>query len=295
MMTSARSLQKRAEKNIDGGMNEINLRSVRASRLTVLVAAVSLVVGLIVAILITFNISNPLKKLEKAAGLVAEGHFDTRLRMERKDEIGHLAQAFDTMTQRLKILEALHLDASPLTRLPGNLAIEQEIKQRLSRGQNFSLCHVDLDNFKPFADAYGYAWGSEVIKETALVLEDAKREVGGAGDFIGHIGGDDFVLLSTPAGARRMCEQIVAQFAARIQKFYNEEDCKRGFITARDRQGQQRNFPLITITMSIVTDDGTTYQNPLEMAKKAAEVKEYAKRLPGSNYVTKEEMEAHEG
>ncbi len=293
MVASVRTLQKRAEKNIDGGMNEINIRSVRASHLTVFLTAVSLVVGLVLAVLITLNISRPLKQLEKATGLVAEGNFDTTLSIIRDDEIGHLAVSFDRMTRRLKILETLHLDASPLTRLPGNLAIEHEIKERLTKGALFSLCHLDLDNFKPFADAYGYAWGSEVIKETAAVLEEAKQAEGGEGDFIGHIGGDDFVLIADPAGAERMCRWIVACFGERIGSFYNDEDRQQGFIVAKDRQGQMQEFPLITITVSMVTDDGRTYKSPLDMAKMAAEVKEYGKTLPGSNFVTKEEMAAN--
>ena len=293
LTSSIRMLQKRVERNINGGMNEINLRSVQASQATVFLSAVSLIVGLILAVLITLNISRPLRRLEKATGQVAEGHFDTRLKINRNDEIGHLAKAFDMMTRRLKILETLHLDASPLTRLPGNLAIEQEIEDRLSKGAPFALCHIDLDNFKPFADAYGYAWGSEVIKETALILEDVKRNTGGDGDFIGHIGGDDFVLIADPARAETMCRELVAQFEERIRSFYNEEDRARGFIVAKDRRGQTQSFPLITITVSMVTDDGTTYRNPLEMAKMAAEVKEYAKSLPGSNYITKEEMDRH--
>ena len=293
LTSSVRALQKRAEANIDGGMKEINLRSVQASRLTVLLTVVSLAIGLILAVLITGNISRPLRQLEKATGLVADGRFDTKVSIRRNDEIGRLAKAFDMMTRRLKILEAYQLDASPLTRLPGNLAIEQEIERRLHERTPFSLCHVDLDNFKPFADSYGYAWGSEVIKETAFILEDVRTAQCGEGDFVGHIGGDDFILIAEPESARRMCQEIVAQFSGRILKFYGEEDRERGFLTAKDRQGQERRFPLITITVSMVTGDGTIYKNPLEMAKMAAEVKEYAKTLPGSNYVTKEEMDAH--
>ncbi|MDD5168185.1 MAG: HAMP domain-containing protein [Syntrophales bacterium] len=291
LASSVRALQKRAEKNIDSGMKEINIRSVGASRITVFVTVVSLIVGLIMAILITLNISRPLRRLEKATKFVAEGQFDMQLRINRDDEIGHLAEAFDTMTQRLKILEALHLDASPLTRLPGNLAIEQEIEKRLKKGASFSLCHIDLDNFKPFADAYGYAWGSEVIKETAVILVEVMENEGNVGSFIGHIGGDDFVLIADPVGARLMCGKIVDQFEKRIRVFYSEEDRHRGFIIAKDRQGQLRNFPLISITISIVTGNGTIYRNALDMAKMAAEVKEYGKSLPGSNCVTKEEMD----
>jgi len=291
MTGTVRSLQRRAERNIDRGMNEINSRSVAASRLTILLTLVSLVTGLILAVAITLNISRPLKKMEKATDLIAEGHFDTRLDIRRNDEIGYLAGAFDLMAQRLKVLEALRLDASPLTRLPGNLAIEQEIDGRLRLDRPFSLCHVDLDNFKPFADAYGYGWGSEVIKETALLLEDAVKVEGGEGDFLGHIGGDDFVLIAEPERARRVCDWVVRRFPGRMERFYSEDDRLRGFIVGRDRRGQRQQFPLITITISIVTDSGGVYKNPLDMSKMAAEVKEYGKTLPGCNAVTREEME----
>jgi HAMP domain-containing protein len=120
-------------------MNAINARSVKASRITVLLTAIGLFVGLMLAVIATLNISRPLRRLEKAAGQVAEGQFDTALRISRNDEIGHLAEAFDRMTRRLKILEALQLDASPLTRLPGNLAIEQEIERRLHKKEAFSF------------------------------------------------------------------------------------------------------------------------------------------------------------
>ena len=193
----------------------------------------------------------------------------------------------------MKILETLQLDASPLTRLPGNLAIEREIEHRLAQKRPFALCHIDLDNFKPFADAYGYAWGSEVIKETSDIIEEIKKDIGNDEAFIGHIGGDDFVLISDPAGAAAMCQRIVDCFGDRILKFYNEADGARGFILAKDRQGAIQRFPLISITVSMVTDDGTNYKSPLDMAKMAAEVKEFGKSMPGSNYVTKEEMDAN--
>jgi diguanylate cyclase (GGDEF)-like protein len=196
------------------------------------------------------------------------------------------------MTKRLKILETLHLDASPLTGLPGNLAIEQEIERRLREEELFSLCHLDLDNFKPFADHYGYAWGSEVIKEVAVILEDCKQKWGHMVDFIGHIGGDDFILIAEPLRAEAMCRCIVEEFDKRIRKFYSEEDQQRGFILAKDRQGQLREFPLVTVTLSIVTGNSSVYRSPLEMAKMAAEVKNYGKTLSGNKYVKKEDMDA---
>jgi len=290
MALALRSLQTVSEKNIDTRMNAINLQGLEGARMTVFMAAASLVVGLALAAGITFNISRPLRKLERATGYIAEGHFDREIDVRRNDEIGSLAAAFNAMTKRLKILEAMNIDASPLTGLPGNLAIEQEIERRLRQGAPFSLCHLDLDNFKPFADHYGYAWGSEVIKEVAVILADCQRLQGQEGDFFGHIGGDDFIIITAPDRAEEMCRFIVGAFDERVLRFYSEEDRRRGVIAAKDRQGRLQEFPLVTVTISIVTGDGSQYRSPLEMAKLAAEVKNYGKTLAGSNYVRAEDM-----
>ncbi|HQJ29943.1 MAG TPA: HAMP domain-containing protein [Syntrophales bacterium] len=290
MGIALRALQLQSEKNIDARMNAINVKALAATRLTIFLAAASLLIGLALAAAITFNISRPLRRLEKATGDVAEGRFDGEIEIRGDDEIGSLARAFNAMTKRLKVLEAMHIDASPLTGLPGNLAIEQEIGRRLGQRRPFCLCHLDLDNFKPFADHYGYAWGSEVIKEVAVILTECRQHLGVAEDFIGHIGGDDFILITEPVRSEEMCRFIVQAFDARVLRFYSEEDRRRGFIRAKDRQGRVQEFPLITITISIVGDDGSQYQNPLEMAKMAAEVKNYGKTLPGSNYIRKEDM-----
>ncbi|MEK6535041.1 MAG: diguanylate cyclase [Thermodesulfobacteriota bacterium] len=288
-----RALQKKAEGNIDARMKQINVQSLRASRLTVVLSLVSLVLGVLVVLLVTYNISRPLRRLEKATAIIAEGKFDFDFRLDRDDEIGSLSHAFGVMAQRLKILEERNLDASPLTGLPGNLAIERELGKRLQAKTAVSLCHVDLDNFKPFADHYGYAWGSEVIKEVALLLIAELKEAGETGDFLGHIGGDDFVIISVPPRAEGICRRIAAGFEGRIRKFYTEKDREQGFFIGKDRQGVRQKFPLISVTIVIVTDDGARFRNPLVMAEAAAQLKEYAKTLPGSNYVT--EKDVHKG
>jgi GGDEF domain-containing protein len=270
--------------------NEINAQGLRASRFAVALSLGSLAVGLLLVLLVTYNISRPLRRLEKATALIAEGNFDYDFGMNRRDEIGSLAHAFGVMSRRLKVLDERNRDASPLTGLPGNLAIEQEIKKRLEAKRPFSLCHVDLDNFKPFADKYGYAWGSEVIKEVAGLIAAQVKAAGMPDDFLGHIGGDDFVIISSPGRAEELCRRIVAGFDERIGKFYLEEDRDQGFFIGKDRRGIEQSFPLITVTMAIVTDDGSRFRNPLEMAEMAAQLKEYAKTLPGSNYVTEEDI-----
>ena len=285
-----RALQKSAEGEIDARMIRIKEQGLKASRLTVVLSLVSLVVGVLLVLLVTYNISRPLGRLEKATAVIAEGKFDYDLRLNRNDEIGSLAHAFGVMARRLKVLEELNLDASPLTGLPGNMAIERELGQRLLAKKPVSLCHVDLDNFKPFVDQYGYAWGSEVIKEVARHLAAVMKEAGEKEDFVGHIGGDDFVIISEPTRVQEICRRVVAGFEERIGKFYTERDRKQGFFNGKDRKGIPQKYPLITVTIAIVTDDGTRFQNPLAMAEAAAELKEYAKTLPGSNYVMEQDV-----
>jgi len=193
-------------------MKEIKDQGLKASRVTFYLSLVSLAVVLVIILLVTTNISRPLRRLEKATALIAEGKFDDDFRLNRNDEIGSLSRAFATMAQRLKLLEERSRDASPLTGLPGNRAIEREIEKHLKTQKRFSLCHVDLDNFKPFADKYGYAWGSEVIKEVADLLAAELKEVGTSEDFLGHIGGDDFVFIADPVRAEELCRRTVAGF-----------------------------------------------------------------------------------
>lgn len=290
MALHIRGLQKRAEQDIDARMKAIKEQGLSASRMTVLLSLVSLAVALLIVILVTYNISRPLRRLEKATALIAEGKFDDDFRLNRRDEIGSLSSAFGTMAQRLKILEERNLDASPLTGLPGNRAIEQEIEKRLRTKASFSLCHVDLDNFKPFVDKYGYAWGSEVIKEVARMLDENLKAMENRNDFLGHIGGDDFVIISAPMQAEKICRELVSGFDGRIRKFYMQQDREQGFFVGKDRKGMQQKFPLISVTIAIVTDDGTRFRNPLDMAEAAAQLKEYAKTLPGSNYVTEKDV-----
>ena len=291
MASSVRYIGKKAEQGIDSNVRLFKDESLQASRITIALSIISLIVGFTLAMLVTYNIARPLKKLEKATALIAEGRFDNDLNMNRGDAIGSLASAFIVMAERLKVLEASHRDASPLTGLPGNLAIEKHIEMRLAAKRPFSLCHLDLDNFKPFADNYGYAWGSEVIKEVGQIIMQQAKNIDGPDVFIGHIGGDDFVLITEPSPAEAMCQAILEEFDQRSLKFYTEEDREKGFLTGNDRSGIRRNFPLITMTIAIATDDGSRFQNPLEMSAMAANLKEYAKTLPGSNYVKQEDVE----
>jgi diguanylate cyclase (GGDEF)-like protein len=285
LASQVRAMQQKAAKDIDIRMNLMRMQGANAAQVTIVLTALSLVAGFSLALLITYNISVPLKKLEKATSIIAEGQFDHHLHIDRPDEIGRLAKAFGVMTRRLKVLETLNLDASPLTGLPGNLAIERVIDECLSSQSVFSLCQIDLDHFKPYADKYGYAWASEIIKEVARTLL-AERERAGLQDvFVGHIGGDDFVLIADPKSAEALGRRLVDVFDEQIRPFYSAEDLQQGFIVGRDRKGNEQAFPLLSVSVAMVTGDGRRFKNALEMAEVAAELKEYAKSLAGSNFV----------
>jgi diguanylate cyclase (GGDEF)-like protein len=176
------------------------------------------------------------------------------------------------------------LDANPLTRLPGNLSIESRIERALEEGRPLAVLYVDLNQFKAYNDAYGYDSGDRVIKSLARVLVDQVRP-GGAADFIGHIGGDDFIALTSPdrmeEAARRICED----FDSVVPSFYSDADRARGTITAKDRQGNVREFPLLSVSIGICHNRERALKNFAHVATLGAELKKAAKAKPGSSYV----------
>lgn len=189
------------------------------------------------------------------------------------------------MMRKIQESQKLCLDASPLTRLPGNIAIEQVLKGKMARGEKFALCYIDLDDFKAFNDRYGYARGSELIKVTGEIIYCTKDDCGNPDDFVGHIGGDDFVLITAPENVEAVCEAIIAAFDQRAPDLYDEEDRVRGHIEGTDRYGITRRFPIMSISIAVVTDARRNFSSPLEIAQIASEIKDYVKSLPGSNYL----------
>jgi diguanylate cyclase (GGDEF)-like protein len=234
---------------------------------------------------VTHHISSSLHKLKEATERIAEGNFDYDPEIKTRDEIGSLADAFLSMGKRLRKLEEMYLDASPLTRLPGGIAIENVLKKRIDSSLPIAFCVLDIDNFKAFNDRYGYASGSEVIKETARIIENAVKTKGTADDFIGHVGGDDYVVITTPSHMRELSREIISQFDQRIRGFYEPEDREKGYIFGKTRQGVEMHFPLMTISIAIVTNEQRHLSSPLEASEIAAELKDYAKTILKSVFV----------
>lgn len=252
---------------------------------TAIVCTFGIVFGVSAAVLITRNISGSVRRLELATKEVSEGRFEYIHAISNEDELGELSHAFGEMTKRLKRLEEMYLDMSPLTRLPGGLAIENVLKKRLNAALPLAFCLIDMDNFKAYNDRYGYAKGSELIKATAQIIESVVSEQGTHEDFIGHIGGDDFVVVSAPDRYINICKAINEAFDKMIPEYYDPEDRNRGYIIGKTRQGNTITFPLMTISIAVVTNQHRTLTSPAQVGEIAAELKEYAKSLPGSIYV----------
>jgi diguanylate cyclase (GGDEF)-like protein len=173
---------------------------------------------------------------------------------------------------------------NPLTGLPGNILLAEELKYQLSRPDLFAYLYVDLDNFKAFNDTYGPARGDRVIKLLAEVLIESTASQGTGSDFVGHIGGDDFAIVTSPDVLDNLCEDIIRAFDQKVRLLYDPEDLARGYLQAIDRQGVLRRFPIISLSIGVATNRNRTFADYEELSRVAAEMKQFSKQDPGSSY-----------
>ncbi len=169
--------------------------------------------------------------------------------------------------------------ANPLTLLPGNVPIYEHIDRMLEAQQPFTACYFDLDHFKPYNDTYGYSKGDEVIRKLAQILTahtDPQR------DFVGHIGGDDFIAVFTSDDWKERCEHILRHFEREARALYNAQDLANGGIYAQDRQGNSQFFPLLTLSVGAVTPDLEPSRTHHQVAALASDAKRQAKKLKGN-------------
>ncbi|MFH1898741.1 MAG: response regulator [Candidatus Desantisbacteria bacterium] len=178
----------------------------------------------------------------------------------------------------------LGLDANPLTMLPGNNSIREKIDKHLEKKDIFALCYIDIDNFKIYNDIYGFEQGDKVIRLTASVIIEAMRMHSGRNDFLGHIGGDDFVLITSIESVEVICMEILKRFDDSIPEMYSKEDREKGCVFSADRQGIMKKFPLMTISIGVVTNELKTILHSAQISQIASEMKQYAKSFSGSNY-----------
>ena len=182
--------------------------------------------------------------------------------------------------------------ANPLTGLPGNESIQREINERLSQKADFDIAYIDIDNFKPFNDYYGFQRGDVVIKAIGDIISTMSLTAGaGMSCFCGHIGGDDYILITGPHHAEYLSSKIIAAVEEHLPLFHGEKDFSTGSYCAINRKGEQETFNLLSISIGIVNTRLTPVNSYAQLASISTEVKKAAKKLPGSSVVINRRMD----
>jgi diguanylate cyclase (GGDEF)-like protein len=174
------------------------------------------------------------------------------------------------------------LAAQPTTRLPASVAIEREIERRIALDLPFAACYADLDHFKEFNDRYGYHEGDRVIRMVARILHDAAVGCAGRDAFVGHVGGDDFMLVVPLDRAAEVCELALEIFDGFVPYQYSDADRRAGYYFGKDRRGQLHRVPLMSLSIGVATTERRRFRSAAEVSKLASEMKSFAKAKPGS-------------
>jgi diguanylate cyclase (GGDEF)-like protein len=173
---------------------------------------------------------------------------------------------------------------SPLTGLPGNIRIQEEIERQVRDGEPFSVLYCDLDNFKAYNDQKGFVRGDRLIQAVARIIQDAVVEHVGTEGFVGHVGGDDFVAVLAPEPSEAVAKRICERFDEARSEFYEPEDLERGFVRIEDRKGVLQDIPLVAVSIGIASTDRRRFAHYGEAVAVATEMKSFAKRDLGSSY-----------
>jgi len=178
-------------------------------------------------------------------------------------------------TTQLELNRAKH--SNPLTGLPGNILIENEIKRVLANTEPYSVLYFDLDNFKPYNDVYGFESGDQVLGLIAQIIQQELYRDSMRTTFVGHIGGDDFIAIVHDWNIQKICHNIIKLFDKRIRALYLETDLEQGYIFAKNRHGKEEKFPIISLSIAIVTNKHQHYHSAQQLAEAATILKKTCK------------------
>ncbi|MDD4182307.1 MAG: diguanylate cyclase [Candidatus Omnitrophica bacterium] len=256
-----------------------------------IIGALLILLNVILAMSLSRLVIGPIKVFSNAAKIIASGRLDLRVNVATSDELEALAKTFNFMTDELIKMKERAENANPLTKLPGNIVIREEIEKRISQEKKITVIYCDLDNFKAYNDKYGIAKGDEAITLTGEIFKEAIKVKGNSEDFIGHEGGDDFLLITTPQQAKSITDYIISEFDKRIRSLFDNEDLERGFIVAHARDGSVKQFPIMTISLAGISNEFRRITSYAEVTNIAAEIKKKAKKLEKSCFVLDQRKE----
>ena len=175
-------------------------------------------------------------------------------------------------------------DESPLTGLPGNGRVQEEIETHIGQHDEFDLLFADLDSFKAYNDHYGFARGDQLVQATGKLLEEVVAELAADASLVGHLGGDDFVVVVMPSAAAIVADTVVQRFDQRVGDHYDPEDLERGWIEVLNRRGEPQRFPPITISIGVASTQRRGFEHFAEVLAVATEMKTFTKQTPGSSW-----------
>jgi diguanylate cyclase (GGDEF)-like protein len=201
----------------------------------------------------------------------------------------YIVKPFDTPELLARIRGVLNRASdtrslSPMTGLAGNIAIEDEIERRVATADPFAVLYVDLDRFKSYNDRYGFLRGDEAIRETARVIGEAAAQIVGAETFVGHAGGDDFVVVVPPEQATATAQQIVQMFDEMVPALYDVDDRTNGYVEVTNRRGDLQRFPMLTLSIGIASTEKRAFRHYAEAITVAMEMKQFTKDTGASSW-----------
>jgi CheY-like chemotaxis protein len=219
--------------------------------------------------------------------LTARSDMPTRVESLDHGANDYMTKPYDRTEMLLRIRNLINWsraqrEANPLTGLPGNISIDREMQRRLTSNEPFLFLYIDIDNFKSYNDCYGYQRGDDAIRLLGRILVDEVTRHGNPTDFVGHVGGDDFVVISEPSALGPLTGAILTRFDTEAPLLYHEADRTAGYVEVANRRGEPERFPLMSLTIAAVPSERYELSHTAELNDLAAELKRFGKSQKGS-------------
>lgn len=265
------------------------------AKIALMLAFAIAITALFIAIILTYRIVRPIQSINTACRKILGGNLGHQVKVNTGDELQALAANFNRMSRALLLMQRHAADSNPLTKLPGNSKIMAELDHRIKAGEKFVFFHCDIDHFKAFNDHYGLSRGDDVLRNTGELMKEVLLEFEKEGNFVGHQGGDDFVLILNPFESKRIAKRVCEAFDATLTEYYDPEALEKGYFLTKDARAQDvsveaelKKYPLMSISLAGVSNEKTNFASHEEVLEASIEMKKKAKAIPYSNFQIEE-------